>query len=63
MTITETIRAALVARIQAGTNIYEISRATGCRWESLRDFAAGSGGLRSEAMDRLAEYLGLEVGR
>lgn len=57
MTVTEQLRNELAARDQT---LYRVAKESGMNWATLQRFLNG-GGLRSEQLDKLAEYLGLEL--
>ena len=57
-TITETLRKAVE---QCGESRYAISKATGIPASVLSRFVAGGHGLRSDNIDKLCTYLGLEL--
>jgi hypothetical protein len=57
MTITETIRQHLTATSET---LYRVAKDTEIAWSTLKRFADG-GGLRSDQMDKLAEYFKLEL--
>jgi transcriptional regulator with XRE-family HTH domain len=57
--LSEQLRAAIE---KAGVSRYEISQATGVSQPSLSKFVLGQRpGLSFDAMDRIGEYLGLEI--
>jgi transcriptional regulator with XRE-family HTH domain len=57
-TVSETLRAALLA---CTASYREIGEAIGVDHSQLSRFARGDRGLSVEAIDRVAEYLGLEL--
>lgn len=57
-TVTDQLRRAVE---ECGQTRYAISKATGIPASVLSRFVAGGGGLRSENIDRLSAYLGLEL--
>ncbi|MDQ7014649.1 MAG: helix-turn-helix transcriptional regulator [Planctomycetota bacterium] len=57
-TVTKTLRKAVE---QCGESRYAISKATGIPASVLSRFVAGGHGLRSDNIDRLSAYLGLEL--
>jgi hypothetical protein len=58
MTVSEVLREAIET---CGMNRADISRATGVNQSTLSRFVASGKGLRSENLDRLAEFLGLKL--
>jgi len=58
MTVTEQLRRAVE---EYGETRYQISKATGVPASVLSRFVANGQGLRSENMDKLCAYLGLEL--
>jgi transcriptional regulator with XRE-family HTH domain len=58
-TLSEQLRDAIT---KAGASRYEISKATGVSQSTLSKFVLGTRpGLSFDAMDRVGEYLGLEI--
>ncbi|MBX3385381.1 MAG: helix-turn-helix transcriptional regulator [Phycisphaeraceae bacterium] len=57
-TVTDTLRAALEG---CGQTRYAVSKATGIPESTLSRFVAGGKPLRGENIDKLSEYLGLEL--
>ena len=45
----------------SGVSQYHIAQATGIEQSTLSRFMAGTGGMTVETLDKLAEYLGLEI--
>ena len=60
MTVTETLRTALLAKLKTVT-LYRVREETGVSWQALDRFAKGAGDLRGKQLNALAEYLGLEL--
>ena len=58
MTFTEQIRTAIET---CGVTRYRIAQETGIDEGTVSRFMAGKCGLSMKALDRLAEYLGLEI--
>jgi hypothetical protein len=58
-TVTDTLRKAVE---RCGQTRYRIGKATGIPASVLSRFVAKGGGLRSESIDKLCTYLGLELG-
>jgi hypothetical protein len=57
-TVTETLRRAVE---ESGVSRYAIGKATGIPASTLSRFVASGAGLRSETLDSLCVYLGLEL--
>ena len=56
--VSDQIRRAVEA---SGVSRYRIAQATGIKQSTLSRFMAGTGGMTVETLDKLAEYLGLEI--
>lgn len=62
MIASDAIRTALKQKLESGTTIYAVAKATGLNNSVLARFVNGERKqIRSETIDRLCEYLGLEV--
>jgi hypothetical protein len=57
MSVSQTLRNAV--NVQEGT-LYRVAKDTGISWATMKRFVEG-GGLRSEHIDKLASYFGLEL--
>ncbi len=61
MTLSDTLRAAIHDAMARGTTRYAISRDSGVDHSGLSRFLAEGRDLRASTIDRLAEFLGLEL--
>ena len=61
MTVTDQLRAAIEAETKRRT-LYQVAKGSGVNWAVLSRFLTGERPtLRSDTMDRLCDYLGLEL--
>lgn len=62
MTVTESLLAALRGRLKSGETFYAIGKAAGVDQQIISRFVSEERKqIRSETIDRLCEYLGLEL--
>ncbi len=60
-TVSEQLRAAILAAAETGVTRYRISKETGVEQSALSRFVHGKVGLDLSSVDKLAAYLGLEL--
>ena len=60
-TVSEQLRAAILAAAEAGVTRYRIAKETGLEQSGLSRFVRGKVGLDLSSVDKLATYLGLEL--
>ena len=62
MSVSESLRAAVKAVMARGTTRYRIAKGAGLDHTALSRFLAEGRDVRASTVDRLAEFLGLELG-